>query len=644
MMVYYRNYNSKCGRTIIILLGYLCLTAACSTNNTVCNVSSTQQEMFTLLHEWCDALLDRQIQQADTLLDGGILCPACALMHGRTPDAIYPFLYVASCTGETKYVEAAKKLFIWGERNVRFPDGSWNNEVNMYTWRGITVFGLITLAESMRDFSYLLDNQTYNRWMKSVREQADFIVSYIKPGVGNINYSATACYALALVGELTGDAKYKKRAAELAVLVKPHFTKNDSLFYGEGVYPYVKSAKGLWPVDLGYNVEETLPNLLFYADLVGDSEMKASVHRSIDTQIEFMLPDGAWDNSWGTRNFKWSYWGSRTSDGVVALCSILAPDNPLYATVGMRNVELLRQCTHDGLLYGGMHYRSAGYPACIHHTFEHAKGLAVALHKGFTKPEKPVALPREKEYGSRYLHDLDSWLVAVGNWRATVSGYDVGYKMPGGNAHGGTLSLLWHKFSGPILAAAMTKYTIEEPANMQLVKSEYIYSPTFQVIYEEEGIKYSNANSKVSEIDCFSLKSGEEITVKTELVDIYSNCPTSGRIPISINYRFNSNEVVIKVYKNNRADKRNLRMYIPVISEAGERCRYVENQIEIIKPESVVYLFSNNEFKHLVVEKNQRSFSPVPGFEFIPLYTESISELEVGIKCTTTSHVLKRDK
>lgn len=122
------------------------------------------------------------------------------------------------------------------------------------------------------------------------------------------------------------------------------------------------------------------------------------------------------------------------------------------------------------------------------------------------------------------------------------------------------------------------------------------------------------------------------------------NSPTSGRIPISINYRFNSNEVAIKVYKNNRADKRNLRMYIPVISEAGEKCRYAENQIEIIKPESVVYLFSNNEFKHLVVEKNQRSFCPVPGFEFIPLYTESISELEVGIKCAAASHILNRDK
>jgi hypothetical protein len=48
----------------------------------------------------------------------------------------------------------------------------------------------------------------------------------------------------------------------------------------------------------------------------------------------------------------------------------------------------------------------------------------------------------------------------VGNWRATVSGYDVGYKMPGGNAYGGVLSLLWNKSTGPILAAAMTEYSL----------------------------------------------------------------------------------------------------------------------------------------------------------------------------------------
>jgi hypothetical protein len=31
----------------------------------------------------------------------------------------------------------------------------------------------------------------------------------------------------------------------------------------------------------------------------------------MDTHLEFMLHDGAWDNSWGTRNFKWTYWGNR---------------------------------------------------------------------------------------------------------------------------------------------------------------------------------------------------------------------------------------------------------------------------------------------------------------------------------------------
>ena len=30
--------------------------------------------------------------------------------------------------------------------------------------------------------------------------------------------------------------------------------------------------------------------------------------------LEFMLPDGAWDNSWGTRSFKWTYWGVKSSN------------------------------------------------------------------------------------------------------------------------------------------------------------------------------------------------------------------------------------------------------------------------------------------------------------------------------------------
>lgn len=620
-------------RFILVISIFLFISYTCTRNNTVENVHSGQQEMFALLHEWCDGLLLRQVQHSDTLLHGGILCPACALMHGRSPDAIYPFLYVASCTGESKYVDAAKKLFTWGERNVRFSDGSWNNEVNIYTWRGITVFGLITLTESLRDFSSLLDLQTRNEWMKSVHEQADFVMSYIKPGVGNINYSATACYALALAGELTGERKYTEKAAELAALVSSYFTENDFLLYGEGTYPYVKSAKGLFPVDLGYNVEESLPNLLLYADLVKDSALKSKIEKSIRTQIEFMLPDGAWDNSWGTRNFKWSYWGSRTSDGVVSLCSVLANEDSLYETIGYRNVQLLQKCTHDGLLYGGMHYRSACYPACIHHTFEHAKGLAVALHNGLKKPATEASLPREEEYGSRYFEDLDIWLLAVEDWRATVSGYDTNYKQSGGNTHGGALSLLWHKSAGPILAAAMTEYSIIEPGNMQLLKGQYNYSPTCQVIYEENGVKYSNANCKAAEITCRSIDFGKEVVVNTELVDMQSNQPYSGKMPVEITYGFVQGKMTIKVVKKVERDKRTIGLYMPVISQANEKSGFSGTYFEIIKPDATISIHGNGNFEQLPVEKNGRAFCPVPGFEFVPLYVKSAYNLEVSIAC-----------
>lgn len=75
---------------------------------------------------------------------------------------------------------------------------------------------------------------------------------------------------------------------------------------------------------MGYNVEETIPSLVGYALITGDKEALDIMEKTMKVQIEFMLPDGAWDNSWGTRNFKWTYWGSRTSDGCQAGFAALA--------------------------------------------------------------------------------------------------------------------------------------------------------------------------------------------------------------------------------------------------------------------------------------------------------------------------------
>lgn len=51
--------------------------------------------------------------------------------------------------------------------------------------------------------------------------------------------------------------------------------------------------------------------MVYYALMAKDTDLLTLVDRSMATHLEFMLPDGAWDNSWGTRSFKWTYWGGR---------------------------------------------------------------------------------------------------------------------------------------------------------------------------------------------------------------------------------------------------------------------------------------------------------------------------------------------
>jgi len=589
-----------------------------------------QTEMFDLLKEWCDALVEHQLIHSSENIDGGMICPGCAIMHGRAADAIYPLLYMANKTGESHYLRAAEKVFAWGETNVAAPDSSWYNDVNFSSWKGITVFNVIVLGETLKDFGHLLAKETYDRWQNSLKKQATYIYKVIRPGYGNVNYPASTCYALTLAAEFTGEEKYKTRAKELSHSILEFFTPNNSFIFGEG-NPYVKSPKGLFPVDLGYNVEETLPNLMWYAEEVGDSSLKEKIKQSMDTHIRFMLPDGAWDNSWGTRNYKWSYWGSRTSDGCIALCNLLAKTDPIYAEVGYRNFELLKQCTHNGLLYGGMHYVSAGYPACLHHTFEHAKSLALALKHGFTKPESRMKLPSEKD-GTTYFEDLDLWTITTNGWRATLTGYDVDYHKTGGNAHGGTLSLLWNQYTGPLLAAAMTEYTLEEPANMQMRKGMQNYNSTFHIFYQENGTKYTSIPFKNAMIEQQETTEGIKFLVRTELQTKNYQIPDSGSIPLEIIYWFKKGEIEIQILSKNK-EATDLKAFIPLISVANENYHSYENGFYIEKPNCDLSLTSEQGTLSLLpVEQNGRAFNPVPGFEFLPFELSFNGEARLKIE------------
>lgn len=604
--------------------------------NASCPPQSIRVNAYRLLSRWADTLLEYQIESPNTSLDGGLLCPACARIHGRCGDAVLPLMYMADKSGDSNYLNAAKRLMKWMD-NVRMPDGSWMNDVHVSDWNGTTVFASIALLEALRHHGHLLDDSTRNAWKAQLLSAGEFICNnnfiYSRRREGmrnmNVNYSASATYALYAIGKDFNRKDFTDKARMIASDLIPYFTENDHFLFGEGPEIWKKTSNGCMPVDLLYNVEESLPNMAYYALEANDTTLLKHIETSMNTHLEFMLPDGAWDNSWGTRSFKWTYWGGRTSDGFMGGYYALADRNPAFAEAIRRNVALLNNATHDGLLFGGMNYKDWGVEACIHHTFGHAKALASFLNQE-VKQLPPATLPRDKEYGSKYFADINTWLISTDGWRATVTGFDAEYKVKGTHPMGGVLSMLWHKDRGPVFAATMNKYTLIEAPNMQTYTSEkYQMSGTPRIEFIENSIMYSNLDDLNTEVTYTQKKERSTFTVTTHLVDSKQQPSSLGTESIRIIYNFTADGIRISSKLPESMKNKGVRFVLPLISSPQEAEKIGTNKVEI----NNLYVQTNMPIQIAPSEKN-RIFNPVPGFTFIPIlcYADGEGKIEAEIK------------
>lgn len=586
---------------------------------------------FKLLKEWCDALIKLQITEISRKeVYGGIMCPSCARIHGRSGDAVYPMMFMADKTGEEKYLECARKLFLWSE-NMAKEDGSYYNDTNS-DWRGITVFAAIQLGEALHYHGHLLDEGTKELWLNRFKISLEYLYHNIEKIGGNINYPVTCSAAMALGAVILGRKDYEEKARKLARGATHYFTE-DLLLFGEGKPNDGITSKGCFAVDLGYNVEESLPGLVTYALLLKDEAVLEAAIKSMEKHTLFMLPDGAWDNSWGTRNNKWTYWGSRTSDGCHAGYGLLADKNPLFAEVVYRNTLLLKACTKDGLLYGGPMYVEALEPPCVHHTICHAKALAVMLEHEIN-PEGGCILPRDhEEQNLTYFPSVHVGLIAKGGFRGTISDYDFEYSVEG-HGTGGVITMLWHREAGPLLAGTMTKYSLVEPNNMQLPKVTADICLTPRIESKAEGICYRSINDKSAQVDYVQ---GEKVIVTATgiLRDGYQN----GEDTYLLQYEFSEKELIIK----GMTSSKHARFIMPVISPIGEETKEEDFSCRIIKKNCIVYingqtkkdnvhlgtaetvksstdLINHMNFLAPVYEKGtvKRIFNPVGGFQGIP--------------------------
>jgi hypothetical protein len=591
-----------------------------------------------LLTDWCDGMLAVQIDDPGNLeVHGALGCPACNKIHGRCMDAVYPFLYMADKTGEKKYLEAGIKVMEWAD-NVTSDDGSWTVIPDPKSWKGITVFGAIALAEALHHHGHLLGEDKKHDWIERLKKAGDFIFKNFTMSYSNINYGFTAVYGLNLLGKVLNNPSYVDRSRELAKEVKKYFTEPNKLLFGEVKPIDRKSARGLNGVDLGYNVEESLNGVVLYALEENDEELLQLLTRSMESHMEFMLPDGAWDNSWGTRQNKWSYWGSRTTDGCQPAFSMMADRNPAFGTAAIRSTELLKRCTSDGLLHGGLHYVSHGVKPCVHHTFAHAKSLAFVLNAGkkVAKVNDRISLPRDQEYGVKEFPEIATWLLSKSLWRCTVTAYDCLYlKRPYvQQATGGLLAVLYHQKVGLLFAASMARYIMVEKNNQQPNPGEdFALTPRIESFNGDRW--YTNLYDLKAQVKVEENDQRIQIDVQAALIDEDRLKVEGTASNFLISYTIHKDYIEFKAKPvNSETIVLPTALVLPVMSPTGEKVTQVSpTHIEIEKLEGNVVLKSNVALTIKAMEK-ERVFNMVPGVEAVPIFAEFNSEEsdEISVK------------
>ena len=590
-----------------------------------------------LLRDWSDAMLKQQIVNVSNLEEHGALnCPSCEHIHGRCMDAVYPFLYMADKTGDQKYVEGAKLVMLWADNNVSQKDGSWTVIKNPKSWKGITIFGAIALAEALHYHGHVLDEETRKTWTIRLEKAGQYVFDTFTIDFTNINYPGTAIYGLNLIGEVLKRDDFKEKSKELAKQIKEYFTINEGLLFGECKPDSKKlSSKKLLGVDLGYNVEETLNSLVMYALKENDQELLQILTKSLNSHLEFMLPDGSWDNSWGNRMYKWSYWGSRTCDGSQPAFAMMAHINPAFGTAALKNTELLKECTKDGLIHGGPGFILANIPPCIHHTFTHAKPLATMLDhwEHLPKINANAALPRATSDGVKHFKDLDVYLFARGDWRGTVSAYDAEYhyKEDYRQASGGALGILYHNKVGLLATASMAIYQMVEPYNQQVQPNKDIcLTPRIEVY--KNNVWYTNLYDLPATVVPKDENETIELVANVNLKNEDRVMLDNSANHFQINYQCDENQMQITI-KTNQQITLPTAFVLPIVSPNNEEVKNIsQNEITIQKSEGLVRLKANTRIKIKEMESN-RTFNMVPGVEALPfeIFFEGTNELKISI-------------
>jgi hypothetical protein len=317
----------------------------------------------------------------------------------------------------------------------------------------------------------------------------------------------------------------------------------------------------------------------------------------------------------------------------------MADRNPAFGTAAIKNAELLQRCTANGLIHGGPHYVSHGIKPCMHHTFTHAKVMALVQDKMHSMPkfDDSAPLPRVSAKGVKHFPELDVWLVAKGPWRATISAYDSIYKTKKSGLlqqpTGGALAVLHHEHVGTVLASSMARYEMVEPLNMQPQPDEdFPLTPRIEVRKGDNW--FTNLYDLKTDVSFKQNTETISFLAKGILQDDGRNRIGKDQSDFELEYLFEDDKVTVSVPASKIKTNDTRTLVLPVLSPTGEEVRVVsENRIEIDKPEGRVVIECNLPLSIKPTQK-RRVFNMVPGAEAVPVIIKIPAGTKESITCS----------
>lgn len=564
---------------------------------------------FELLKQWCDALIAQQITDRKSKgVYGGVLCDGCGYIHGRCADAIYPMVTLFAATDDRKYLDCAEKLYIWQKNNVRKYNGlNINDTFNM--WIGVTEFYLISLGLTLMEFGNILPKDTYSEWREDFASVsracfANPIFLYSESSTVATNYLVAYLTANAIAYKVTGEEKYRDEAISYEDTILKLIC-DEGHFYGEGP-GRICNDKGHKNIDLGYNIEESIGNFALYAKLLGREKIIKICDDMVGKSLEFMLPDGGWDNSWGSRASKWTYYGSRTSDGATLALRLAAEYEPRCYEACYRYTLLMKNMTYGGLLSGGKMYNRANVISCNHHAFTHAKTVAYVVNHPFVSGER-MQLPQDKEYGFKHLKSAGVTLVSIGNFRGTMTTTSIDFH-GGQSLRGGSISCLYHTDCGVLLSSNGRTFNLTEPTNMQV---PFDFENSCQTMRIDNG-EYSSMLCKNAETEI----TDNEYIAKGFLENTYGETKEE----YVLKYTFFEN-----TFKIGAKGKGTL--HLPFVCDYSEKITFDECSVKFGK----INVTSTVPLKLIEGLPGDRQFNTVGGFVTLPLYCDLDGECEITV-------------